>query len=203
MLTRWDEWYSEENLSRDDRIKATPASKCAEIAATEFLRRGKLHILDLACGVGRDSFHLEKRGLSIVGVDASWNGVKAAQQSKYQIGAKTEFVTGDAHHLPFTNGYFDGIYCFGLLYEFTSTDKEDSVRQVISEVRRVLYNEGLLVLTVAAGDPETGLPQVQLFNRQMFEQTMAGWHPLDIKAFDDIGCTNRTDYHIWYGLFEK
>jgi ubiquinone/menaquinone biosynthesis C-methylase UbiE len=203
MLTRWDEWYSMENLSKDERILTAPASQCADIAANEFLSRGKQRILDLACGVGRDTFHLKKSGLSPVGIDASWNGVKVARQTNCKQGGMTHFVTGDARHLPFKNGIFDGIYCFGLFHEFTSTTKEDDVSLVISEVRRLLHNQGIFILSVAAGDPEAGLPQVQLYNRQMFEQALAGWHILEIKELDDIGCTNRTDYHIWYGLFEK
>ncbi len=203
MLTRWDEWFSAENLSKDDRILVAPASQCAKIAASEFLKRGNQSILDLACGVGRDTFHLEIHGLSLIGVDASWNGIKAALQSKLKQSAKSLFVNGDARYLPFTNGCFDGIYCFGLLHEFTDTNKSNNIRLVISEIKRLLQDQGILVLAVAAGDPEAGLPQVQLFSRQMFEQTMAGWKTLDIRSFDDIGCTNRTDYHIWYGLFQK
>jgi hypothetical protein len=30
-----------------------------------------------------------------------------------------------------------------------------------------------------------------------------GWYTLEIQEFDDVGCTNRMDYHIWYGVFEK
>src|SRR4030042_4477606 len=108
MLTRWDEWYSAENLSKDERILTTPASQCAELAATEFLSRGIQHILDLACGVGRDTFHLEKRGLTIIGVDASLNGINQAQQSKAKRGAKHHFLAADARHLPFYNGCFEG-----------------------------------------------------------------------------------------------
>jgi ubiquinone/menaquinone biosynthesis C-methylase UbiE len=203
MLTRWDEWYSEDNLSKDERILVAPPSQCAESAATEFLTRGKRHILDLACGVGRDTFHLEKRGLSVTGVDASINGLRAAHQTKLVRGAMAEFVTADARLLPFEDGSFDGIYCFGLLHEFTSPDKEEDVRRVISEARRLLLDGDLFVLTVVAGDPEAGLPHVQLFTRLMFEQALAGWHPLEVKAYNDVGCTNRADYHIWYGLFEK
>jgi ubiquinone/menaquinone biosynthesis C-methylase UbiE len=139
----------------------------------------------------------------MIGVDASRNGLFAAQQSRNKQGAKAQFVNADARYLPFKNGYFDGIYCFGLLHEFTSADKEENVGRVISEIRRVLQKHGLLILTVVAGDPEAGLPQEQLFTRQMFEQAVIGWKIVEIKDFDDIGCTNRTDYHLWYGLFEK
>ncbi len=203
MITRWDEWYSEENLNKDVRIMAAPASKCAEIAANEFVKHGKQRILDLACGIGRDTFHLEKHQLSLIGVDASWNGVKTAQRAKGTPGAKSHFVNADARYMPFTRGYFDGVYCFGLLHEFTNTNKEDNIRLVIAEIKRVLHDRGLFSLTVAAGDPKAGLPQVQLFTRQMLERTMNGWKTLGIESCDDIGCTNRTDYHIWYGLFQK
>jgi tellurite methyltransferase len=203
MPTRWDEWYSNDNLSKDKRILTAPPSQCADTAATEFLARGKRNILDLACGVGRDTFHLEKRGLSVIGADASLNGARTANKTKLALNAKTPFAVTDARYLPFGNGSLEGVYCFGLLHEFTTEHKQEDVKKVISEVRRVLSNTGLFVLTVLAGNADDGLPAVQLFTRQMFEHAMADWHPIVIKICDDIGCTNRADYHVWYGLFEK
>ncbi len=203
MLTRWDEWYSNENLRKDQRILAVSPSHSAEMAATEFLARGKRPILDLACGVGRDTFHLEKRGLSVIGADASLNGTRAAGKTKLALGAGAQFAVCDARHLPFGNDSFEGIYCFGLLHEFTSARREADVNKVISETRRVLSGQGIFVLTVLAGNPQAGLPAVQLFDRQMFEQVMAGWHRIELKQYDDIGCTNQANYPIWYGLFEK
>jgi ubiquinone/menaquinone biosynthesis C-methylase UbiE len=203
MLTRWDEWYSNDNLSRDQRILAAPPSRSADRAATEFLARGKHRILDLACGVGRDTFHLEKRGLSVIAADAALNGARAAGKTRSTLEANAHFVVADARYLPFQNGWFDGIYCFGLLHEFTGQHRKNDVEQVLSEARRVLSHQGILVLTVLAGDPQAGLPAVQLFDRPMFEHLLAGWHPLQVQQFDDIGCTNRADYSIWYGLFEK
>ena len=203
MLTRWDEWYSRENLSADERILAAPASRSAELAVDEFKLRGKRRILDLACGVGRDTIHLKSGGLSMIGVDASFNGLLAASQTRKVLNAQVEFVNADARCLAFSDDCFDGIYCFGLLHEFTSQDKVGEIGRVISETRRLLRPEGIFILTVAAGDPQAGLPRVQLFSRNMLEQAMDGWQTLEIQEFDDVGCTNRTDYHIWYGVFEK
>ncbi len=203
MLTRWDEWYSDDNLRKDQRILAASSSRSAEMAAGEFLARGKSSILDLACGVGRDTFHLEKRGLSIIGADASFNGARAAGKTGLALGSEAHFAVADARSLPFKNGRFDGIYCFGLLHEFTGEHKEEDAKKVISEARRVLSDQGVFILTVLAGDPQAGLPAVQLFTRPMFEHVLAGWHLIEVNLFDDIGCTNRTDYAVWYGLFEK
>jgi ubiquinone/menaquinone biosynthesis C-methylase UbiE len=203
MLTRWDEWYSDDNLKKDKRILAAPPSQCADIAATEFLARGKRHILDLACGVGRDTFHLEKRGLSVIGADASLNGSRVANKTKLALEANTQFAAADARYLPFENNSLEGVYCFGLLHEFTTEHREEDVKKVISEVRRVLSDKGIFILTVLAGNAEDGLPAVQLFTSQMFEHAMVGWHPIEIKLRDDMGCTNLAAYHVWYGLFEK
>jgi SAM-dependent methyltransferase len=203
MLTRWDEWYADDNLSRDERILAAPASQCARRAAKEFLRRGTRRILDLGCGVGRDSFHLGKEGLAPIGVDASLNGLRAAYQGKLARRARAEFVVADARCLPFESGSFEGVYCFGLLHEFTDANKTEDVARVIAEVRRLLPDGGLFVLATLAGKPEDGLPAVQLFTRPMFEQVMAGWKVLEIKSYADIGCTNRPDYPILSGKFEK
>ena len=203
MITRWDKWYSEDNLSKDERILAAPPSQCAENASAEFLARGKRHILDLACGVGRDTLHLEISGLAVIGTDASLNGLRVAYQIKLERGAISELVNADARHLPFRDGSFEGVYCFGLLHEFTGEHREEDVGAVMSEINRLLCDEGVLVLAVLAGDPEEGLPAVQLFTRRMFEHATRCLLPLEIKMYNDVGCTNRPDYRIWYGLFER
>lgn len=96
MITRWDKWFSEGNLSKDERILSAPPSQCAENAALAFSTRGKQFILDLACGVGRDTFYLESRGLAVIGADASLNGLRVAQQVRLERGAISEFVSADA-----------------------------------------------------------------------------------------------------------
>ena len=52
MITRWEAWYTPENLDRDKRILAAPPSQSAENAASAFQVEGKRRILDLACGIG-------------------------------------------------------------------------------------------------------------------------------------------------------
>jgi ubiquinone/menaquinone biosynthesis C-methylase UbiE len=203
MTTRWDEWFSEGNLSKDERILAAPPSKCAEKAALGFLAREKRSILDLACAVGRDTFCLESRGLSVIGVDASFNGLRVAQQIKSKLGAVSELIAADARHLPFKDGSFQGVYCFGLLHEFTGEGKEADVEKVMGEVKRLLGEAGVLVLTVLSGEPYAGLPAVQLYSRQMFEKATKGLQAIEIKMYDDVGCTGRADYRVWYGVFEK
>lgn len=203
MLTRWEQWYTKENLRQDPRILAAPPSRCAREAAREFSRRGLKRILDLACGVGRDTFYLSEYGLMPFAVDASMNGLLAASQRQADRKLSIDFSAADARCLPFPAGAFDGVYCFGLLHEFTDDNRDQSVKQILDEIRRVLSGDGLLILSVLAGDPAAGLPAVQMFDEQMLEQAFSGWKVIKIEQYEDTGCTNRSDYRIWVGWFEK
>jgi ubiquinone/menaquinone biosynthesis C-methylase UbiE len=203
IITRWDKWFSDENLAKDKRILAAPPSQSAENAARAFLAMEKQVILDLACGIGRDTFYLEGHGLRVVGVDASLNGLRVAQQVKEERGAVSALVAADARHLPFRDGSFEGVYCFGLLHEFTAESQGQDVEGVMGEVWRLLCEEGMLVITVLSGEPEAGLPTVQLYSREMFEEATKGFRAIEAAVYDDVGCTGRADYRVWYGVFGK
>ena len=202
MVTRWDKWFSDENLAQDERILAAPPTGSAEKAGRAFLARKKRFVLDLACGVGRDTFYLERCGLAVVGADASLNGLRVAQRIKAERGAVSDLVLADGRNLPFKDGSFEGVYCFGLLHEFTGASRAEAVDGLMGEIRRSLADEGLLVLTALAGEPEAGLPAVQLHSREMFEDATVGFEAIEVMQHDDVGCTGRPDYRIWYGLFE-
>lgn len=202
MPTRWNLWYSAENLNKDPRILSARPTYSAEKAADLFLSRRLRRILDLGCGVGRDTLYLSDTGLQVFGADAAYNGVHIARQRSSSLGLPADFLAVDARRLPFKTSSMDGVYCFGLLHEFTGAIWKVDVHYVMGEIRRILQPGGVLVLTVAAGAPEAGLPQVQLYSRAMFEKVAADWDTLEITSFTDIGCTGRTDYMVWYGAFE-
>lgn len=100
-------------------------------------------------------------------MDASLNGLRVARQIKSERGAVSELIAADARHLAFKDGTFEGVNCFGLLHEFTGEGKEEDVREVMGEVKRLLCDEGVLVLTLLSGEPESGLPAVQLYTRRL------------------------------------
>lgn len=203
MLTRWNAWFSEENLAKDQNILDAPPSICADVAANEFLSRDKRRILEIASGIGRDTFLLESYGLSVTCTDASLNGLRAAQQRGSAQGTAVGFVNVDARQLPFQNNTFEGIYCFGLLHEFTFEAWKADIDNVMREAKRVLCDRGILAITVLAGNPEKTMPKVRFFTQSMFEHAIRDFRPIEIKEYDDVGCTGRTDYRVWYGLLEN
>jgi ubiquinone/menaquinone biosynthesis C-methylase UbiE len=111
-------------------------------------------------------------------------------------------LPGDARRLPFPDGAFDGVYCFGLLQEFVGPDWEAAVATVMAEIGRVLAPAGLLVLAVLAGDP-AGLPQVHLFSEQDLTAVIGGFTPCQRDSYADRGCTGREDHSLWYAVLGK
>jgi len=112
-------------------------------------------------------------------------------------------MRADARALSFADGAFEGVYCFGLLHEFTGEGWEEDVRNTMTEIHRVLAAQGVLVIAVLSGDPEAGLPHVRLFTEAMFDRAAQPFHLVEKTNYEDIGCTGREDYRVWRGVFVK
>ncbi len=198
ILTRWQTFYQE-----DPRVLTTGPSACARYAADFFLQHGKHQILDLGCGVGRDTAVLAETGLHGCGIDAAPSGLQLARRLEFHPQAKFHWIQADARRLPFKTAGWEGIYCFGLLHEFAGETGLADIAAVMTEIERLLQPKGLLILAVAAGDPQRGLPHVRLFDEAMFDQLTQSFHCLEKCRYDDLGCTGRPDYTVWRGTFNK
>lgn len=196
MLTRWQRLYAE----MSEQVRSVPPAQSAHAAAQVFAAHGKRLILDLGCGRGRDSVCLATYDLRVVAVDAAETGLRLS--ASHPGKAAPMFVCADARKLSLRDALFDGVYCFGLLHEFTGETRTHDVDAVMREVRRVLAPGGILVLAVLSGDPAKGLPHVYLFSESEFDRATRGLRVLDKREFDDTGCTGRGDYRVWYGVFQ-
>ena len=92
-------------------------------------------MLELACGTGLDLAVLAERADQAVGLDAAQRPLGVAER---RLNARTNvrFSAGDAAHLPFRDGSFDGVWCIGALHHMPAW------REAISEVARVLRPNG-------------------------------------------------------------
>ena len=197
-LSRWQQFYQ-----GDPKLVDIPPSTCAHQAAEIFTKRNCRIILDLGCGAGRDSLHLADAGVQVIGLDAARSGLLLAQKCIVDSGTRILLVESDSRVLPFANMFFDGVYCFGLLHEFVGTSARDDVNQTLKEVQRVLKPAGVAVVAVSAGDPEKGLPHVQNFSESMFDAATSEFRCIEKKVYDDLGCSGRSDYKVWFGHFTK
>jgi SAM-dependent methyltransferase len=92
-------------------------------------------ILELGCGAGRLVRHYHERGLNIIGVD----NIKVAIQKLKQCDDNLDVRHADATALPFADGYFSTVLCFGVYHSL-----ENDVGKAIQETFRVLRPGGQL-----------------------------------------------------------
>ena len=198
ILTRWQQFYSD-----DPELVNIPPSACADRAAKIFTENNCRITLDLGCGTGRDSFYLARSGSQVIGLDAARSGLLLASKRTADSGSRISWIESDSRVLPFSCIVFDGVYCFGLLHEFVGESSKNDVIKIMSEIQRVVKPSGAVIIAVSAGDPEKGLPHVQNFSESMFDAVTAKIHCVEKKMYDDLGCTGRTDYKVWFGHFTK
>lgn len=95
-------------------------------------------VLDLGCGPGINTKKMYNAGAKIKGIDLSTNLIKIAKT----INPKVEFIVGDINKLPYKNKEFDIVVCSLVLGHIKNWNS------VLSEIRKVLKKEGLLVFSI-------------------------------------------------------
>ena len=96
--TPWHEddvfWTTAESiLFSQQRIENTPAQVDAIVSLLNLRQSDR--VLDLACGVGRHSLELARRGYRVVGVDRTEQYLERARRTAAAEGIDVEFVLAD------------------------------------------------------------------------------------------------------------
>ena len=109
---------------------------------------GELHlppparVLDLACGNGRHSRELVRRGFHTVGFDLSWPLLVEAQTGEPT--SPLQRIRGDMRHLPLKSAGFALVLSLFTSFGYFNSPEDD--REVLREVARVLQAGGTYVL---------------------------------------------------------
>ena len=109
-------------------------------------KKGRL--LDAGCGSGKYSIPLKMRGFDVVGMDVSLSALRMLSESSKSRDVDIDILAGNVFQLPFTDGSFDIVWCYGVLQHLLSKERESA----ICEFRRILKTEGLLFLEVFGKD---------------------------------------------------
>ncbi len=100
-------------------------------------------VLEIACGTGRDSIlisnRLGKEG-EIHMQDISKDMMRICIDKLADIEVKKSFCLSNAHYLPYPDNYFDAVYSFGAMGEFSDKKK------VFKEIVRVIKPNGKVVI---------------------------------------------------------
>ena len=97
-------------------------------------------VLDIACGEGYGSAMLARRARSVKGVDIADDAVAHASAAYRDI-SNLAFMQGDAAQIPLDDNSVDAVV------SFETIEHHDRHREMLSEIRRVLRPDGLLVIS--------------------------------------------------------
>jgi ubiquinone/menaquinone biosynthesis C-methylase UbiE len=101
-------------------------------------------ILDIGCGAGGFAFHCAKLKALSFGIDYSKASIETSRRlcERYGVSENATFIVANAVYLPFRDCSFDKIVAADFIEHITLEEKE----MLLSEIRRVLKNEGICVI---------------------------------------------------------
>jgi SAM-dependent methyltransferase len=107
-------------------------------------KEGKLSLLEIGAGTGKDSKFFQENGMDVTCIDLSAEMVKFCRQK----GLSAQIM--DMAHLEFTNESFDVIYTFNSLLHIPKNE----LPLVLENIKRVLKPNGLFHLGVYGSENE-------------------------------------------------
>jgi ubiquinone/menaquinone biosynthesis C-methylase UbiE len=111
-------------------------------AAAIFQKKGYRRILDLACGTGRHTLYLAKRGFDLYATDMAATGIKMAREKAKVLGLHNiQFKVHDMSTIPYANNFFDAIVCTLAIHHGTATQ----IQKTLNEIHRVLKQDGTFI----------------------------------------------------------
>ncbi len=149
----WWQNFFDDNWKRlgFDSITAEQTGKEADFLVSALELKPDDKVLDLACGVGRHSLELARRGFRhVTGLDFTQAYLKEAILKARDGDLKVEFVQGDMKDLPFADESFDAVFNF--FTSFGYFENESDNEKTAREVSRVLKPGGRFLLDVINRD---------------------------------------------------
>lgn len=139
----YEKWFGREYL--EVYRHRNEAEAVADIDGIEKLLGAPLNepILDLACGSGRHSIELARRGYTVTGIDLSAHLLAVAREHAEKEQLKIDFVRGDMRTPPFRDKFRTVLNMFTSFGYFESDDENARIMEAIA---RVLKIEGRFVI---------------------------------------------------------
>jgi SAM-dependent methyltransferase len=130
------------NLAKEEYWR-TPSDELYPVAF-RWQNIGYKKVLDLGCGVGRNSIFLSQMGFEVDAFDLSPTAIEELTSKKERLKLKIRTKIGDMLELSYADEYFDSILAFHSIYH---TDMQ-GLQNVIREMKRVLVDGGEIFFTL-------------------------------------------------------
>lgn len=137
-------------------------------------------LIDVGCNWGRWSITAAQKGYKPVGIDPSLRAVLAARRVSKQLKVSTDFVVGDARHLPFAESCFDAGFSYGVFQHFSKENAKTS----LEEIARVVKKDGNVMVQMPN---KYGIRSFQQQARRNFSEgkdfEVRYWTPAELMKF--------------------
>jgi 2-polyprenyl-3-methyl-5-hydroxy-6-metoxy-1,4-benzoquinol methylase len=155
------------------------------LASQAALFRPGQRVLDVACGEGRNSVWLARRGCDVLGIDVSPLGLKKARRLAEESGVQIAFQQADVRAWDWAPTAFDAVVC--IFIQFAAPDDR---RRLFEGFRTTLKPGGLLVLqgyTPKQIEYKTGgPPQAEhMYTEGMLREAFAGLEILRLREHEE------------------
>lgn len=131
-------------------------------------------VLEVSVGTGANLSYFD-RDVELFGLDVSWGMLRKCARKVRHRGLNAQLFQGEAERLPFRDGVFDSVFCFGAINFF-----RDQARAVEEMVRAAKSGTKVLIL----GATQKSLPSWYKNNRLLrwffLETTKPGMRPNDL-----------------------
>jgi len=144
----WEDLFNDDYLRTCEKLSDEQIAREVDFVEDSLgIERGGA-VLDLACGTGRHTIELARRGYEVVGLDLSLAMLARAGEDAQDHEAKVNFVQGDMREMTFDE-QFDGVFCWNTSFGFFEEEKN---ALVIDRIHRSLRAGGLFLLDVINRD---------------------------------------------------
>ena len=96
-------------------------------------------VLEVGCGSGVDSMEFARNGALVTATDMTDNAVALTKALAKELDLPVEVVQASADNLPFEDGTFAAVFCYGVLHHIPEVDK------AMAEIHRVLKPGGTVM----------------------------------------------------------
>ncbi len=141
------------------------------------IKKKKIKIIDLGCGVGTIDFFLAKKGHDIVGIDVSQDAINICNAFKdFNKQVNTKFLRGDLGKIKLEKGEFDLAICSEVIEHIENDEK------LLQTINATLKKGGYLFLTTPSENaPLHRLGLLKEFDRKVGHLRRYNQHQLKEK----------------------